>query len=361
MKIKLLLISLLISFNLLAKVEISVLTTTPGTEAHTLFGHTAIRVVDESNEIDKVFNYGLFNFSTPNFLFRVIKGDLDYWLGVQSIEKFIELNNREKRFIQEQKLNLTDRQALTFFADLVENSKSENKFYRYSFTHKNCATEPAQMLIDYGYIGGRGSRGESYRVLMNRYMEGQDWAQFGINLILGTAVEEEMSWQDGLFLPDYVKDAVAASPDLVSETNILNDFELAEPSAFKKFITSPWFVFSLIAILSLIIKARWFKVLVFLLVALLGCFITYNTLTTYHVELQSNLNVLWCNPLYLILAISLIVKRGERIMIYSVLGCLAAAILVHLFGIQTYDMQALPLVIALVILQLNHLKKLKLA
>ncbi|MFT4602750.1 MAG: hypothetical protein ACI857_002937 [Arenicella sp.] len=361
MRIKLFLLSIIISLNLSAKVEISILTTTPGTEAHTLFGHTAIRVVDEVNDLDKVFNYGLFDFKTPNFLFRIVKGDLDYWLGVQTIEKFIALNNREKRFIQEQKLDLTDRQAITFFADLVEESKSENKFYRYSFTKKNCATEPADLLIKYGFIGGRESRGESYRDLLNRYMGPVPWARFGINLILGTNVEEEMSWEDGLFLPDHVKTAVDASPGLVSETLILNEFEPVESSSFMNFITSPISIFSLIAIISFFCRPKWLKILLFFFIAVIGCFITFNTLTTYHVELQNNLNVLWANPLYILLVFAMLFKKGEKYLIYAILGCLGLALFVQLFGIQSYDYQAIPLVMALVVFMFDHLKKLKTA
>jgi len=358
-KASFLFISLLISLNLFAKVEISVLTTTPGEEAHTLFGHTAFRVYDEGNEIDKVFNYGLFNFNTPNFLFRVIKGDLDYWLGVQSMETFIDLNNREKRYIQEQKLNLTDRQSLAFFTALVENAKSENKFYRYSFTKKNCATEAAQMLIDFGYIGGSEPRGETYRQLLNRYMDAQPWFRFGINLILGTEVEKQMSWEDGLFLPDHVKTAVELSPDLVFENKILNDFEPAKSSAFIGFITHPIFIFSIIALISFFYRARWFKILIFFSVGAIGCFISYNTLTTYHVELQTNLNVLWCNPLYMLLVFALLFKKGEKLLVLTVLACLGVASLVYLFGIQSYDYQVFPLIAALLILNLDHLKKLK--
>ena len=97
-------ILLLISSSVFGKIEISLLTTTPGDQPHTIFGHTAIRLIDSENEVDQVFNYGLVNFNQPFFPIMLLHGTTDYWLGVQSIRKFKEINNRERRFIHEQRI-----------------------------------------------------------------------------------------------------------------------------------------------------------------------------------------------------------------------------------------------------------------
>ena len=46
---------------------VSVLTCGLGNESYSFFGHTAIHVADPANNIDVVYNYGAFDFSTPNF------------------------------------------------------------------------------------------------------------------------------------------------------------------------------------------------------------------------------------------------------------------------------------------------------
>ena len=66
--------------SLSKEAEISVLTCGTSTEVYALFGHTAIRVKDKANGIDVVYNYGAFDFSTPNFIGRFVKGDLQYFV-----------------------------------------------------------------------------------------------------------------------------------------------------------------------------------------------------------------------------------------------------------------------------------------
>ena len=68
--------------------QISVLTCDTGNELYSLFGHTAIRINDPANGIDVVFNYGMFDFRTPNFYLKFIKGDLQYFVSTSSFEDF---------------------------------------------------------------------------------------------------------------------------------------------------------------------------------------------------------------------------------------------------------------------------------
>src|SRR5574344_1763849 len=69
-------------------ITFSLLTCSPGQEIYSLFGHTAIRYFDRDNNLDLVFNYGLFSFGQPFFIWRFTKGDTDYELGVESFEDF---------------------------------------------------------------------------------------------------------------------------------------------------------------------------------------------------------------------------------------------------------------------------------
>ena len=57
--------------------EVSVITCGPGTdELYASFGHSAYRVLDLENKIDRVYNYGTFNFNTPNFYSKFAQGKL---------------------------------------------------------------------------------------------------------------------------------------------------------------------------------------------------------------------------------------------------------------------------------------------
>jgi len=69
-------------------IRLSLLTCAPGDEIYSYFGHTAIRYEEPSKGIDWVFNYGIFNFGAPNFIFRFALGQTDYILGGMSYDRF---------------------------------------------------------------------------------------------------------------------------------------------------------------------------------------------------------------------------------------------------------------------------------
>ena len=48
-------------------VYVSLLTCAPGAALYSKFGHSAIRVYVPATGLDMVYNYGLFDFNTPNF------------------------------------------------------------------------------------------------------------------------------------------------------------------------------------------------------------------------------------------------------------------------------------------------------
>ena len=50
------------------------MTATPGLETYEAFGHSAIRLQDQNKQIDIVYNYGTFDFSTPNFYEKFVFG-----------------------------------------------------------------------------------------------------------------------------------------------------------------------------------------------------------------------------------------------------------------------------------------------
>ena len=72
-----------------AEMKISVLTCTPGDEIYALYGHTALRCRDISTGVDEVFNYGLFDFDTPNFAWRFVLGETDYMVGCTDFSNFL--------------------------------------------------------------------------------------------------------------------------------------------------------------------------------------------------------------------------------------------------------------------------------
>ena len=84
---------------------ISVLTMGPGTNLNDSFGHSAFRISDTNQNIDVVYNYGVYNFDTPNFYLKFVKGQLMYQLDRTDFSLFYQHYSDQNRWIKEQVLN----------------------------------------------------------------------------------------------------------------------------------------------------------------------------------------------------------------------------------------------------------------
>ena len=60
--------------------RISLLTAAPGAEVYQLEGHSGLRMTFDGTDV--VANWGLFDFRTPNFVYRFVKGETDYCVGL---------------------------------------------------------------------------------------------------------------------------------------------------------------------------------------------------------------------------------------------------------------------------------------
>ena len=127
-------------------IQFSLLTCSPGTEIYSLFGHTAIRYRNFTQNRDLVFNYGMFSFSTPNFIYRFVKGETDYQLGINTFESFETEYYFRGSKVYQQVLNLTDAEKLELEKLLFENYRPENRVYRYNYFYDNCTTRARDQI-----------------------------------------------------------------------------------------------------------------------------------------------------------------------------------------------------------------------
>jgi hypothetical protein len=68
------------------------ITCNPGTETYSIYGHSALRIVNNADKTDLVYNWGGFDFRTPNFAWKFAKGRLDYMLNTESLNNFLSKN-----------------------------------------------------------------------------------------------------------------------------------------------------------------------------------------------------------------------------------------------------------------------------
>ena len=164
--------------ELSAEATISILTCNPGKDVYSMYGHTAIRISDPAQNLDAVYNYGVFSFDSPNFMYRFAKGQTDYLMVGQKFSSFIPEYEQDQRSVYEQVLNLSQEGKNRLFQALIKNARPENREYRYNFFIDNCATRVRDMIEHNAGVQVRFTENhptESYRDLIKKFHHSFRW------------------------------------------------------------------------------------------------------------------------------------------------------------------------------------------
>lgn len=284
--------------------KISILTCEEGDELYSLFGHTAIRIKDEANALDVVYNYGTFDFKTERFYLKFIKGDLKYFVSAYSFNEFYYEYTLENRAIYEQKLDLTMLQKQQLFDALNKSLLSDDKFYTYKFINRNCTNmvvDKVNQSLGKKCIVKTTEQNESYREILFPYLENHFYENLGINIIFGKKVDENgvklflpNQFMESLRVAKYNGKLIAEEPKTILKASIENK----EKSLWNNFYT-----FCLALFLIFISRKVWLYLSFFMMLGFLGLFLSTIGLYSLHEEVTYNYNILLFNPLLLILII----------------------------------------------------------
>ena len=374
----------LTQINTLAKdAEISIITIGPGKQLYDSFGHNAIRVSDPSNGKDLAFNYGTFDFNTPNFYIKFGQGKLPYALSVSTYDGFLRNYIAEKRWIKQQKLDLTYGEKIAIFEFLLNNAQPSNREYQYDFFFDNCATRIRDVLAV--NLGSKLSYQEkqyapflySFRELIQQRLHWNSWGSLGIDIALGAVIDRTANPWEHQFLPDYVFESLKSatitrnnktSALIKKETTINNPGPRARNSAF---LLSPFFVFLVIA-LGIVYRtlrdskqqkrSRWLDTVLFFVTGIVGVLLLVLWLATDHTATINNYNILWAFPVNLIFFTLLSKKTPKKWLsrYLSFLIILLILLVVHwCTGVQVFAGALLPLLIALFIRYVYFIRYLK--
>lgn len=191
----------------LDSVEVSLITCSPGPQVYELYGHTAIRCIDYTAGVDVVFNYGVFNFAEPHFLWRFLLGDCRYMVQPVPWDAFWQEYAQRGSSITSQTLNLTPEEANALFQALIINSRPENRYYQYNFLYNNCTTmvrDRIEQYIDGQVVYQTLPRKMTYRQILHHYTQGSLWAQEGNDLLIGADVDTILSDRAQMFAPEFM-------------------------------------------------------------------------------------------------------------------------------------------------------------
>src|SRR3954468_17942225 len=170
------------------------------------FGHNAIWIKDRARNTDMTYNWGMFDFNQPHFIWRFVTGDTKYWMEPIDLQSMLTYYKRFNRSILAQELNLTPAQRLKLQQFVMLNALPQNKFYRYDYYRDNCSTRLRDAL-DHALSGqlqtatvSRMTTG-TYRWHTQRLMTGDLPMYTGVTLALGRPADKPLSMWQEMFLP----------------------------------------------------------------------------------------------------------------------------------------------------------------
>ncbi|MDT0647016.1 DUF4105 domain-containing protein [Zunongwangia sp. F260] len=340
--------------------EISILTCSPGDEVYSVFGHSAIRIIDKEKSTDVVYNFGIFDFDAPNFTFKFIGGKLRYSLGIQKTKDFIKQCSDENRLVSEQKLSLTEKDKGKLIAKLNFLYRPENRQYLYSFLEKNCSTEISDLLQGLDVSFSDQDLAESNRKLINAHLEKNLWLRFGVNLLLGKTLDRNSNKYQRMFLPIYLEEGINNASlngiPLVNSEIVLNEVEKKTKSDFQNRF-SPLVVFSLLLLIFLFWFPKSIQLLISFLIGATGLILSLMWLFSEHPEVKFNLNVIWCNPLYLMYILQIIRIKSSAVLAFVLFMSIVGVIFMWILNLQSFDIAIIPILFILGIINFKQIKR----
>ena len=349
--------------------EVSVFTLGPGDALFETFGHNALRIKDPLLRLDIVYNYGTFDFNEPGFYANFALGRLEYWLGLARFKNFEASYNYQQRWMKEQILDLTQEEKQAFFDFLQNNALPDNRRYLYDPYFDNCSTkirDITQVILgdQVEFASDYTQEDMTLRKLMNAELPWNTWGSFGIHLSLGTKLDQTLTADKYVYLPDYLylafkgatKTENGVTKPLVKEEKDLLEYE---ERPFPSDWYNPFMIFLLVLALVIYItfknlkkeeRSRWIDFLLFFVTGIMGSLIVFLWFFTNHQTAPNNFNFLWAFAPNLIVAFISLKKNPPNWMKGYAKLCLVfllIAVCLWIFQVQLFSLTIIPLLAAL--------------
>jgi hypothetical protein len=358
--------------NLYSQAEPSIgvylITCAPGSATYSIYGHSALRIVDTEKNSDLVYNWGVFDFSTPNFAWKFAKGRLDYMLGVYSFKRFIQEYFLDQRSVYQQKINLEFEETDQLLLLLTENLKPENIKYRYDFFYDDCSTRIRDLLEkSFGsklvYSPETTKKLPTFRDKVGEYQRPYPWLNLGIDLLMGLPGDKKAGSRDRMFLPVDMMEVLSDAsvnrngkmiPLLQNPVSLL---EFEPPASKEKFFTSPLFVFSLLLILIIIFftliknktAVKTIDIILFSLFSILAFLMIFFNFFTDHQQMKWNLNIIWLSPFIVICLGSIVLSKDWQVIFRIVFFLCLIFFIVLMVLPHAFNSAFMPLILILLI------------
>lgn len=328
----------------------SVITCDTGNESYSLFGHTAIRITDSDNNLDVVYNYGAFDFATPNFVPKFIKGDLQYFAVANAFSDFLNQYTYEKRGVYEQELILPLAYKQKLFDNLSEALRSSESYYTYKFIDKNCTSMVVDILnktLGSEVIVKKTDTDKTYRSILYPYFDNSFYEKLGTSIIFGKKVD---AYGTQIFLPFELQKSLKLiqfqDHPLCKESKILLEFKKEVPGT----LWDNFYTYALLLGFIVILNKKSIDLFYLLIMGLLGIFFGFVGFYSFHQELSNNYNMLLFNPTLLALLYFYFTKNKKWTVNLCVFNALSILVYLIIMVNKTHLLIVLPLVITSMVL-----------
>jgi hypothetical protein len=297
------------------------------------------------NNLDLVYNYGAFDFATPNFVAKFAKGDLQYFAVVNAFPDFMNQYTYEQRSVYEQELIVPLVYKQKLFDNLTASLASSESYYTYKFIDKNCTSMVVEILnktLGSQIIVKKTDTDKTYRSILYPYFDNSFYEKLGTSIIFGKKVDQ---YGTKIFLPlelhKSLKQIQFENHLLCNESKTLLEFKKEIPDSWWDTIYTYLLFLGLILILN---KERVDQCYL-LIMGLLGLFFVFMGLYSFHEELAYNYNILLFNPALLILYYLMLRKNRKWIINFSIINILFVGVYLIIMINKAHLLIVLPIVI----------------
>ena len=330
--------------------RVSVITCDTGNETYSLFGHTAVRITDTDNNLDVVYNYGAFDFATPNFVAKFAKGDLQYFAVAHSFSDFMSQYTYEQRSVFEQELIVPLAYKQKLFDNLNTAMASEERYYTYKFIDRNCTSMVVEMLnksLGSEVVVKKTDTDKTYRSILYPYFDNSFYQKLGTSIIFGKKVDEDGT---RIFLPFELHKSLQKirfeNHVLCKESKTLLEFKKEAPKSWW----DNFYTFAFLLGFIVFINKKSIDLFYLSTMGLLGLFFGFMGFYSFHEELAYNYNILLFNPLLLALLYFHYTKNKKWIINISLANILFLFVYVGFMLNKIHLLIVLPLILTSLVL-----------
>jgi hypothetical protein len=312
--------------------RISLITILPGAPVYTFAGHSALRVRDPAQDLDRLYNYGTFSFNDPLFIPKFTYGDLRYFLSVAPTAPMMRFYQRQERPVIEQPLTLSRAQRIEVLRFLRRNAQPANRYYQYDFFFDNCSTRIRDALetalgdsVDFSDVP-RPSR--SFRQLLDPYVASRPGLDLGFDLALGLPADRRPTAREVMFLPEHLMRAfehatvttATGERPLVARTDTLHwttDYQAMQagfdwPFALGLILLGGVLGWTVLQARTGRQSGRWGDAVFLTAVGTVGLALCYLWFISTYTVTNDNLNLVWAWPTHLFAAYALLRHPRHR-------------------------------------------------